>query len=241
MSAINILLLVWVAITGLMIVMWLVGRRRARRADGDEASAEPTEGNETGSEVVEEVPHPALVGAENTEVSDWAATTTDTLELIDVPVGDKVVLGAEPIEDRPTTADAEEKMKIKDPDSLTTDGVPTLTDVLEGIRLPYDLAPITSMVEDPDRHLIFLTTHSNAAEVGRRMADELERIGFEFEPVEYDQAVVTRGDDVVSMKLVPDADQVDLGNGPRYGAAGRGDVALEMWIGRSATPPSDRA
>ncbi len=114
----------------------------------------------------------------------------------------------------------------------------TLADMLDGIDLPYDLSPVTSVVDDPDRHLVFLTTHSNAEEVGRRFADELERLGFRFEPVDFDQAVGTRGDDIVSVKVVPDADQVDLGDGPRYGAAGRGDVALELWVGRTAAPPA---
>ena len=113
-----------------------------------------------------------------------------------------------------------------------------MTDLLEGIRLPYDLMPVTSAVEDADRHIVFLTTHSNAGEVGKRFADELERLGFELESVEFDQAVAVRGDDVVSMKIVPDADQVEVAGGRRYGAAGAGDVALETWIGRSPAPPA---
>lgn len=114
----------------------------------------------------------------------------------------------------------------------------TLTDMLQGIELPYDLMPVTSVVEDPDRHIIFLTTHSNAGEVGKRFADELERLGFELDTVDFDQAIAVRGDDVVSMKIVPNADQVEQGGSPRYGAAGSGDVALETWIGRSPVPPS---
>ena len=113
-----------------------------------------------------------------------------------------------------------------------------LTDLLDGIELPYDLMPVTSAVEDPDRHLILLTTHSNAGEVGKRFADQLEGIGFELETVEFDQAIAQRNGDVISMKIVADADRVESGDGPRYGAAGRGDVALELWIGRSPRPPT---
>lgn len=114
----------------------------------------------------------------------------------------------------------------------------TLTDILEGIRLPYDLMPVTSVIEDADRHLIFLTTHSDAGEVGKRFAEELERLGFELDAVEFDHAVAVRGDDVVSMKIVPDPEKVEGGDSLRYGAAGPGDVALETWIGRSSVPPS---
>jgi hypothetical protein len=113
-----------------------------------------------------------------------------------------------------------------------------LTDMLDGIQLPYDLTPITSAVEDPDRHLIFLTTHSNAEEVGTRFADELIRLGYAFTPIGLDQAIATRGDDIVSMMIAPKADEVRNASGPRYGAAGPGDVALELWTGRSSTPPS---
>lgn len=114
----------------------------------------------------------------------------------------------------------------------------SLADMLEGIRLPYDLMPVTTEVEDADRHLIFLTTHSNAEEVGQRFADELERLGFELETVDFDQAVASRGDDVVSMKIVPDAARIEGAESLRYGPAGPGDVALEAWIGRSSVPPS---
>ena len=116
-----------------------------------------------------------------------------------------------------------------------------LTDMLDGIELPYDLVPVTAVVEDPDRHLIFLTTHSNAEEVGTRFADELIRLGFEFTPVGLDQAIAKRGDDTVSMTIVPKADEVNDANGRRYGAAGIGDVALELWIGESPSPPTARS
>ncbi|MDH3294851.1 MAG: hypothetical protein OER95_11090 [Acidimicrobiia bacterium] len=114
----------------------------------------------------------------------------------------------------------------------------TLFDMLDGIKLPYDLTPITSAVEDPDRHLIFLTTHSNAEEVGTRFADEITRLGYTFTPVGLDRAIATRGDDSVSMTIVPKANEVMNANGPRYGAAGAGDVALEVWVGRSSNPPA---
>lgn len=196
-----------------MLAVWLRARHWRQHNTGGRRSVDATspvpDGSASGAS-----PHPALPASNATlEVSD-----TQSLPRL-VGAGDGAVA---------TSLVA----------SATGDRPRTMTDLLEGIRLPYDLMPITSAVEDADRHVVFLTTHSNAGEVGKRFADELERLGFELESVEFDQAVAVRGSDVVSIKIVPEADQVEVAGGRRYGAAGRGDVALEAWIGRSPVPPS---
>ncbi len=212
---VNLLLLLWVAIIGTMLGIWILRRRRpdAVHAELREAAAGPAIGDG-----VEPVPHPALIRPPAATRAAAAAATPGTT---------------------PVVMSGDGAMVTSLIPALSADRLRTLTDMLEGIKLPYDLTPVPSVVDDPDRHLVFLTTHSNAAEVGRRFADELERLGFELETVEFDQAVAVRGDEVVSMKIVPDADQVIVAGGPRYGAAGSGDVALETWIGRSSVPPSN--
>ncbi len=212
-SPFNLLLLACVAATSAMAVTWLL--RRRHRDDTD--PAENVTGSESATaEPADDVPHPA------------------TLIPAAVPIIDQ--FRSEPGE--PTTTNGERATATAVVDSPPADDDRTLTDVLEGIQLPYDLMPVTSVVDNPDRHLIFLTTHSNAGEVGKKFADELERLGFEMESVDFDQAVAARDDDVVSMKIVPEAHLVEVADELRYGAAGPGDVALEVWFGRSPVPPS---
>jgi hypothetical protein len=255
------LLYIWLAITALMIIAWLIQRRRSRSlVDASAGQA---------------VPHPALVtfdGAEESDrsqdskakrASDSQPTVKATPAAVesgrlldddaddDTPGDEKIVIlgnqGGDMLDGNPTFTDEanpagdEAMTSLSDP---STDAGPpataaprTLSDMLDGIKLPYDLTPVTAAVEDPDRHLIFLTTHSNAEEVGTKFADELIRLGYGFEPVGLDQAVASRNADVVSMLIVPKAAEVETGNGPRYGAAAVGDVALELWVGRRPAPP----
>lgn len=219
-SPVNPVLLLCVVITAALLVVWLHARRRRARDIVErmhDQLAVPAVRNR------EHVLHPPPIAPfEPHLVTTIGATGA---------VGDDgtVELGQQSAEGAVATA------VIAPP---AAEDSQTLTDMLQGIELPYDLMPVTSVVEDPDRHIIFLTTHSNAGEVGKRFADELERLGFELDTVDFDQAIAVRGDDVVSMKIVPNADQVEHGGSPRYGAAGSGDVALETWIGRSPVPPS---
>lgn len=188
----------------------------------------------------------------------FATTTTDTLDIVVADDEAADVTESEPAAESETeqsesgesaiddlsdhykdeTSDSEAaEQHISDGSELPQLEPRTLIDMLDGIELPYDLTPVTAAVEDPDRHLIFLTTHSNAEEVGTRFADEMIRLGYEFSPVGLDQAIASRNGDMISMTIVPEAANVDDGNGPRYGAAGQGDVALELWVGDAPSPP----
>ncbi|MDH3301772.1 MAG: hypothetical protein OES24_14835 [Acidimicrobiia bacterium] len=232
-SPVNPLLLLPVAIAVVMLVIWLLVRRR-RAKDFVKRMNEQLAA--TAIHVPEHVRHPppiapAIPATLATPAVIGAVGPSGPVRPVD---GDRIPERGQA--DLPTDGAVATSVIP----TLTDDGGLTLTDMLEGIKLPYDLMPVPSVVEDPDRHIIFLTTHSNAGEVGKRFADELERLGFELESVDFDQAVAVRGDDVVSMKIVPNADQVEVGGSPRYGAAGSGDVALETWIGRSPVPPASR-
>lgn len=207
-SPINLLLLLWIVLTAAMTVTWIRRRRRAAGAG--------VEDGYRGRQAVSTSPLVPVAAARN--------------------IPDPVSIGVERT-DSPDEANHETAITSLVPPP-TAERVLPLSDILEGLNLPYDLTPVTAMVEDPDRHMIFLTTHSNAGEVGQRFADELEALGFDLESVDFDQAIALREADVVSMKIVPDADEVRNGDHPRYGAAGRGDVALELWVGRSPVPPA---
>ena len=254
-----ILFYVWIGITAMMVVTILLRRRsmKAERAADPEAVKlnlpEPKAGVD--EEPAEPAPHPALVGtdvdsdaesyADDEPTSFFATTTTDTLDIVvtdsEAAARDESMSSNDDTDADPgldDEADSEPSDQHLSEDSELPHLEPrTLIDMLDGIELPYDLTPVTAAVEDPDRHLIFLTTHSNAEEVGTRFADEMIRLGYEFSPVGLDQAIASRDGDMISMTIVPEAAKVDDGNGPRYGAAGQGDVALELWVGDAPSPP----
>jgi hypothetical protein len=83
---------------------------------------------------------------------------------------------------------------------FTRDGLPrptrgaTIASVLDGIRLPCDLAPLTGGLDDLDRRAAFFTVGYPAEAVAPEIADELERIGMEFNAVTANTAVARRDD-----------------------------------------------
>jgi hypothetical protein len=71
-----------------------------------------------------------------------------------------------------------------------------LTDALDGIRLPCDLAPLAARDAglDFDRRAAFFTVGYPAEAVAPSIADELERLGMEFNALSDNVAVATRDD-----------------------------------------------
>jgi hypothetical protein len=71
-----------------------------------------------------------------------------------------------------------------------------LTDALDGIRLPCDLAPLAARDAglDFDRRAAFYTVGYPAEAVAPSIADELERLGMEFNSLSDSVAVATRND-----------------------------------------------
>lgn len=71
-----------------------------------------------------------------------------------------------------------------------------LTDALDGIRLPCDLAPLAARDAglDFDRRAAFYTVGYPAEAVAPSIADELERLGMEFNSLSDSVAVATRDD-----------------------------------------------
>ncbi len=123
------------------------------------------------------------------------------------------------------------------PAAVTRIELPTVLDLLDGITLPFDLAPSTVGIVEPERHAIFLSSHHDAEATGTAFADELTRLGFDIEPAGFDQALAVRGDDVLTLRICPDATTVLDGTAPRFVAAEESDTAIEVWVGRGSPPP----
>jgi hypothetical protein len=73
----------------------------------------------------------------------------------------------------------------------------SIASVLDGIRLPCDLAPLTGLGEgeaNTARRATFYTVGYPAEAVAPEIADELERLGLEFNPLTENTAVARRDD-----------------------------------------------
>ena len=143
----------------------------------------------------------------------------------------------EPAVDEAGANEAVDEAVVEESPSEIAAQLPGIVDLLNGVTLPFDLTPLTARIEDPDRHAIFISPHPDAAEVGTAFADELVQQGFEIEAAGFDQALATRGDETLSMRISPDAGTVADGSDLRYPTAGETDVAIEVWVGNGSPPP----
>ena len=80
--------------------------------------------------------------------------------------------------------------------------------LLEGISLPCDLAPVIS-ADKPVRasvglHVAFSTSGVDPREIGQKLGDELERLGFSVESVSASQVQATRQDGGLLVSLLTD-------------------------------------
>jgi hypothetical protein len=108
--------------------------------------------------------------------------------------------------------------------------------LLSEVALPFDLAPANDGVADPTRHTILLSPHDDAEAVGTAFADELVKLGYEIEADGLDQARAVRGDEVLSLRISPNAGTRGSGKYRRYPTAGDTDVAIEVWVGGDKPP-----
>jgi hypothetical protein len=108
----------------------------------------------------------------------------------------------------------------------------TVADVVQGITLPYDLAPLTTLVERPgvgDR-VAFWTDRAPAEVVGAAVADEFERLGFAIEPVGSDTMRVTRDGQALMARLHASPGLADVGGVPAFPSVPPNSVVLELWV-----------
>lgn len=96
-------------------------------------------------------------------------------------------------------------------DEASTERV-SVAAALAGVRLPDDLVPLVGHDTSVDPHQVtFLAPTLPAAEVGRALGDELERLGYRVASESDVVAVATKGAAVLRVALYPDpaAEQVD--------------------------------
>jgi hypothetical protein len=108
----------------------------------------------------------------------------------------------------------------------------TVADVVQGITLPYDLAPLTTLVERPDvgDRVAFWTDRAPAEVVGAAVADEFERLGFTIEPVGSDTMRVTRDGQVLMARLHESPGLANVGGVPAFPSVPPNSVVLELWV-----------
>ena len=110
-----------------------------------------------------------------------------------------------------------------------SDDRPTVADALTGITLPCDLAPMILDALDPDPHrVVFVTVGFEARIVGAKLADELERLGYDLDSASATTATARRDDVLVTIELFEDADQVREGGARLFPSAPGGSVAVEI-------------
>lgn len=224
MTLLTALFYLWLVITILLVAMWLLRRQDRRRGHSHEEDAlleddDPTR-TDAGDDVDTTTSGEGGAGAEEPNGDAGRGRTTDGDPRHQVTSGGT---DTDTIEEAP-------------PNGLRT---ATIMDHFEGIDLPFDLAPATGRILNSEHHAIFVSSHGDAEAVGTAFADELVRLGFTVEPAGFDQALATREDTVLSLRISPSAGTVksDDGKSPRYPGARRGDVAIEIWTGKGEPPP----
>lgn len=101
--------------------------------------------------------------------------------------------------------------------------------LLEGIRLPADLAPLTHLGPAPaGERLVLVTRSAPAAVVAAALADELERLGYEVASLT-DTVAVARGErGAVEVEVHPDGATAELDGVRRFPTADEGSVVVEL-------------
>ncbi len=202
-------------------------------ADTD-SGADTNDAPDDGAQVTADLPAEDITeftGEESTDTTSGEVLSEDDADPTNAAAGDQEVAA---------TADTPIDTENDSSDEQVEDGFlyhqTSIEDMLDGIVLPYELVPVTANVKDFDRHRIFISNHPDAVEVGTAFADELTRLGYTVEPAGFDEALATRGEDSLSMRMVPSAASATEGGLPVYPAAREDDVALEVWVGRGRPP-----
>lgn len=102
--------------------------------------------------------------------------------------------------------------------------------LLQGIAMPCDLAPVTDAAAlDPTGHRVaFHTAGFDPAEVGRRVGDELERLGFTLRSLSATEIAALRADDRLEVTLHPMAGKAQRDGSPAYPSLPSTSVVVEF-------------
>ncbi len=128
-----------------------------------------------------------------------------------------------PADDAP---DASRDVDAPSPNS----GRATVAEALRGIAMPCGLSPVvdgSSALPNPFR-VSFLTNQATAAEVGRALADELQRLGFTLSTAAATELLGRRDRTELRVVLYPTASSARRGLEQLFPAAGPGAVGVEL-------------
>jgi hypothetical protein len=114
------------------------------------------------------------------------------------------------------------------PADLLDERARTLAEALEGIAMPCDLAPLMGSGPLDPREVAFFTRDQVPAEVGRAIADEFERLGYEISPVDDRSIRAERGQDLVRARIVSAATDSEEVFAELHPSAPKGSVVLEL-------------
>jgi hypothetical protein len=107
----------------------------------------------------------------------------------------------------------------------------SVADALSGIRLPCDLVPLIGLQATIDpTHVVFAADGHPAHEVGSRVGDELERIGFELTPIDETTLHAVRDSYLIEVRMHPDAASARGPAGLRFPTAAPRSVVVEFRI-----------
>ncbi len=117
--------------------------------------------------------------------------------------------------------------------AVQTDDTPaarSLADALSGIQMPCDLAPLMTTDRINPRNMLFSTSGYPPEVVGRSVADELERLGFSFVPIDERALHAHRGSTALEVRVHPDKEKAAAALAGRAGSAAEDAVIVEFQL-----------
>lgn len=108
----------------------------------------------------------------------------------------------------------------------------TVVSSLQGIKLPHELVPLTTMTarESAGDRIAFWTDAASAEAVGPEFAAELERLGYEVRPLD-EHTLSAERDDIVLTAMIHRISQHEIA-GTMFPSVPPGAVVVEVWLPR---------
>jgi len=108
----------------------------------------------------------------------------------------------------------------------------TVAGALAGISLPYDLVPLTTLIDRPgagDR-VAFWTNTAPAEAVGDAITVELERLGYAVTPLDEQSLAALRDGQTVRAVIHPDGRAAVIGDRHAFESVPEHSVVVEVWL-----------
>jgi len=135
-----------------------------------------------------------------------------------------------PADPLPTSAPVSRPEPMRSEPSTSREA--TVADRVSGIRLPHDLAPLTTMaprLAAGDR-VAFWTDRAPVEVVGPAFADELERLGYTVASLDPQSLAATRNDDHLMVVIHPDGPAARVDGQLAFTSVPEHSVVIEVWI-----------